>query len=263
MAWGVSPHPPSAEKVRDFSFPDRLGRSPDSEVRTHASPMPPAADTTSAARTDRTCAACLIVEDQAMFLELLAGMMTIHGRIRIVGRAGDVAAGRLACVAHKPDVLILDLALPDGDGLNVARAFIAANPAGRVIVVSGQASDFVCPAWLNDNLQAVISKNDAFESLRRELDEITGVAPRTPQGQVDHDAAEPASALPFTDREAEVFRLVGDGLSSRTIGERLGISEHTVQSHRKRIAAKLGTSGDDMVRRAIAQRAMLFAAERP
>ncbi len=192
-----------------------------------------------------------------MFLELLAGMMTIHGSVRIVARAADVASGRLACAAHRPDVLVLDLALPDGDGLEVAREFIEVNPAGRVLVVSGQASDFVCPAWLNDHLQAVISKNDAFESLRRELDEMKGVAPREPEN------GEPSPATRLTEREAEVFRMIGEGLTSRMIAERLGISEHTVQSHRKRLAAKLGTSGDELVRRAIAQHAMLFATDRP
>ncbi|MFM9025110.1 MAG: response regulator transcription factor [Planctomycetaceae bacterium] len=219
--------------------------------------MPTAPDTTPAPRNDRGLLTCLIVEDQAMFLELLAGMMTMHGNVRIVARAGDVASGRAACLAHRPDVLILDLALPDGTGLDVARPFIEANPLGRVVVVSGQASDFACPAWLNDNLQAVISKHDAFESLRRELDELTGSAARGPA------AAEPAAAPLLTDREAEVFRLVGEGLTSRAIAQRLGISEHTVQSHRKRIAAKLGTSGDEMVRRAIAQRAVLFSAAPP
>lgn len=192
-----------------------------------------------------------------MFLELLAGMMTIHGSVRIVARAGDVVSGRLACTAHRPDVLVLDLALPDGDGLEVAREFIGVNPAGRVLVVSGQASDFVCPAWLNDNLQAVISKNDAFESLRRELDEMKGVSPREPANE------EPSPAIRLTEREAGVFRMIGEGLTSRMIADRLGISEHTVQSHRKRLAAKLGTSGDELVRRAIAQRAMLFATDRP
>ena len=117
---------------------------------------------------------CLIVEDQAMFLDMLAGMITLHGGMRISASARSVAEGLEACASHRPDVLVLDLALPDGDGLEVARRMVKANPAGRVIVVSGHASDFVCPKWLDGNLQAVISKNDAFDALRREFDELTG-----------------------------------------------------------------------------------------
>lgn len=209
--------------------------------------MPTAVSSTSAAQTPLTC---VIVEDQGMFLDLLSGMIAIRGGIRIAAQARDVATAREACAKHGPDVLILDLALPDGDGLEVARTFIEVSPHGRVLVVTGQASEFVCPAWLNDNLQAVISKNDAFESLRRELDELTGVK--------DRPAAEESAVRALSPREAEIFGMMGDGLTTRAIAERLGISEHTVQTHRKRIAAKLDTTGDDVLRRAIAHRATFF-----
>jgi DNA-binding NarL/FixJ family response regulator len=189
---------------------------------------------------------CVIVEDQGMFLDLLSSMIAIRGGMRIAAQARDVAAGHQACAEHRPDVLILDLALPDGDGLDVAQTFLEASPHGRVLVVTGQASDFVCPAWLNDNLQAVISKNDAFAAVRRELDELTGTTKLVLAGDV---AVESLSA-----REAEIFGLIGDGLSTRAIAERLGLSEHTVQTHRKRIALKLNTSGDETIRQAIAHR---------
>lgn len=196
---------------------------------------------------------CVIVEDQSMFLELLAGMMTLQGSVRIVAQACDVASGVAACKRHRPDVLVLDLALPDGDGLAVARKLVTINPESRVIVVSGQASDFVCPAWLNDNLQAVISKNDAFESLRRELDELAG---RGSQAAADRRTG---MSQQLSDREAEVFRLIGDGLGTREIADRLGLSEHTIKTHRKRIALKLGTTGDELVRRAVIHRATFSA----
>lgn len=196
---------------------------------------------------------CVIVEDQTMFLDLLAAIMALRGGIRIVAQAQDVATGVAACEQHGPDVLLLDLALPDGDGIDVARRFIEVNPHGRVLVVTGQASDFVCPAWLHGNLQALISKNDAFDSLRRELDEMTAAEKRPATG---NDPATPD----LTEREAQVFGLVGEGLTTREIAERLGLSEHTVQTHRKRIAMKLGTTGDELLRRAVAHRATFFPA---
>jgi len=205
--------------------------------------MPTAASSTSAAQTPLTC---VIVEDQGMFLDLLAGMIAIRGGIRIAAQARDVAQAREACAKHRPDVLILDLALPDGDGLEVARTFIEVSPHGRVLVVTGQASEFICPVWLNDHLQAVISKNDAFDAVRCELDDLIGA---TDVAVPDDSAVRTLSA-----REAEVFRMIGDGLSTRAIAERLGLSEHTVQTHRKRIAAKLNTTGDQTLRRAIAHR---------
>lgn len=199
---------------------------------------------------------CVVVEDQVMFLELLSGILVVRPRLHVAARASDVAAGVAACHRWKPDLLILDLALPDGDGLEVARVFLDVRPDGRVIVLSGHASDFVCPAWLNAGLQAVISKNAAFDVLRRELDELLGALPARVAGHAD---PHPTPARPLTDREVEVFTLIGDGLSTADIAARLAVSEHTVHTHRKRIAAKLGTQGDELVRRAVAHRMALSA----
>lgn len=188
-----------------------------------------------------------------MFLELLEGMLSIRGGLAIVGRARTVAEGIAACAADAFDLLLLDVALPDGNGLHVARAFLAKNPRGKVIVVTGHASSFVSPAWLNPNLQAVISKNDTFQSLRAELDELlTQSQPRT------LSEALPVVNAAMTKREAEVFALMGEGLSSQEIADRLGIALHTVLTHRKRLASKLGTRGTELTRRAMAQRVAFF-----
>lgn len=197
---------------------------------------------------------CVIVEDQAMFLDMLGGMLSMRGGLRVVDRARSVAAGKRCCQQHRPDLLVLDLTLADGSGLEVARAFLEANPAGRVIVVSGNSSDFVCPAWLNHSLQAVIDKNETFQALRQELDELLGPARSAPAVPREGTPAELLTA-----REAEIFALIGDGFTSREIGEKLTISEQTVQTHRKRIAAKLGTHGDELTRLAVAQRQSYLA----
>jgi DNA-binding NarL/FixJ family response regulator len=195
---------------------------------------------------------CVVVEDQAMFLEMLSGMLALRGGLRVVDQVRSVAEGKAACLEHRPDLFVLTL--QDGDGLDVAKAFLQTRRSGRVIIVTGNASDFVCPAWLNDALHAVISKNETFQSLRQELDDLLGaVRPVTSTTPRD-----PALGFPLTGREAEVFVLIGEGLTSREIGERLKISEHTVQTHRKRAAAKMGTQGDELTRIAVAQRAAYF-----
>ena len=189
-----------------------------------------------------------------MFLELLEGMLSIRGGLRIVGRAQTVAEGVATCAIQAIDLLVLDLSLPDGNGLDVARAFVDRNPAGKVIIVTGHASSFVCPTWIEANLQAVISKNDTFQSLRAELDELLPPVRPTATG-----AAAPGGTKPMTPREADVFALVGEGLTNQEIAGRLGVSVHTVLTHRKRLAAKLGTRGTELARLAVAQRAAFFA----
>jgi DNA-binding NarL/FixJ family response regulator len=197
---------------------------------------------------------CVLVEDQGLFLELLGGMLSMRGGLRVVATARSVAEGKSACAKHRPDLLVLDLDLPDGNGLEVARGLLEKNPVARVIIVSGHASDFVCPPWLDANLQAIISKNDTFASLRKELDEILGVEGHSKRPLKRKNV----SNKPLTPRESEIFALVGDGLTNKEICARLNISSHTVQTHRKRIAIKLGTNGAELVQRAIVQRQNYF-----
>lgn len=197
---------------------------------------------------------CVVVEDQGLFLEMLGGMLNMRGGLRVVASAQNVAEGKSACTKYRPDLLVLDLDLPDGTGLDVARHLLRINPDARVMVVSGHSSDFVCPAWLDKNLQAIISKNDTFAALRVELDEILAV---------ENTVARPRDKKPFTEkpltqREAEIFALMGEGLTSKEIGGRLNLSENTVQAHRKRIALKLGTTGTELLQRAIMQRQAFF-----
>ena len=188
-----------------------------------------------------------------MFLELLEGMLAMRGGLQIVERARTVAEGIAACRSTTADLLLLDLALPDGNGLLVAREFLQQNSRGKVIVVTGHASSFVCPPWLDPNLQAVISKNDTFQSLRAELDELLGET-----RPVTTSAAAGRAGKPMTKREAEIFALVGEGLTSQQIADHLGVSVHTVHTHRKRLGLKLGTRGLELTTRAVAQRAAFF-----
>ena len=219
-----------------------------------ASPGP-----SSATDADRpSTLSCVLVEDQGLFLELLSGMLHLRGGLKIAATAMSMAEGRAACRKHRPDVLMLDLDLPDGNGLDVARDLIKLNPEARIIVISGHATNFVCPAWLNENLQAIISKNDTFESLRHELDDLLAVEATSVRPLKKAKFAE----SPLSEREAEILALIGEGLTSKEIGARLFISEHTVQAHRKRIAVKLGTRGQELTQRAIAQRGTFFSPEK-
>jgi DNA-binding NarL/FixJ family response regulator len=195
---------------------------------------------------------CVVVEDQVMFLELLTTLLVARPGLHMEATARTVAEGTTACRLRRPDLLLLDLALPDGNGLQVAKVFLESRPDGEVIVLSGHSTDFVCPDWLSSRLRAVISKNDTFDALRRELDELLGVM----QNSTDEHRPSARDRL-LTKRESEVYALIGEGFTSAQIADRLGLSEHTVHTHRKRIAAKLGTQGDELTRRAIAHRTVL------
>jgi DNA-binding NarL/FixJ family response regulator len=189
---------------------------------------------------------CVIVEDQTMFLQMLHNMLEATPQLKVAATARNKTEAIAACETHRPDLLVLDLALPDGDGIAVARKLSELKPSSKTIILSGEANTFVCPADLQSHVHAVLDKMQAFDSL---VDEIKLLFPRTRPNAAPARRGDVREAL--TSREYEIFRLMGRGMLSKEIGDTLGISPLTVQSHRKTIAAKLGTTGNELVQQAI------------
>lgn len=190
---------------------------------------------------------CLLVEDHRLFADLLA--MTLVAapdlQLAVVDVAPSVAAGIAACDRHRPDVVLLDLGLPDGRGLDVAEHVARTLPKTCVIVLSARARDFICPPGLKGCIRGAVDKADSvhalFVTLARLLrpQVVRGDKPGRMPGQ------QRLSGL-LSRREREVLALVGEQLSSRAISQRLGLSIHTVNAHRKNIAQKLGLRGSNL-----------------
>jgi len=190
--------------------------------------------------------ACMLVEDQTIFLQLLSGMLRTMPGIEIVATAGTVADAK-AIIADRGDdrsidLLILDLGLPDGDGRDVLEAAAARYPDLDCIVLSAAASEFHAPEPLLDRVRAVVDKTQAYQHLQAEISEI-----RRLRGHAD-TGLDPAAIASLRPRELVVFRLIGQGLTSAAISASLGISRHTVETHRKNIVHKLRVSGAELVR---------------
>ena len=189
---------------------------------------------------------CVIVEDQTMFLQMLHNMLGGIPGLHVVAVAKTEADGITACAQHKPDVLVVDLALPDGNGINVARQLASVRRGSKILILSGEASTFVCPSDLQENVQAVLNKTQAFDDL---AEEIKLLLPKARGGSSSARSRNIREKL--SDREYEIFQLMGRGLMSKEIGEKLEISPYTVQTHRRKIADKLGTSGGELVQLAL------------
>jgi len=179
-----------------------------------------------------------------MIQQLLMAMLGQHPALQVVGSACSLAEGIAACTDLAPDLLILDIALPDGDGLGVARALAALDPAARVIVLSSFASTVERPPELRSQIVAILDKSRAYQDLIREVEALL------PEGVPQRPAACLDLSL-LTPREREILALVCRGCSSRHIAEQLMISPHTVETHRRNICSKLGISGAALVRQAL------------
>lgn len=173
------------------------------------------------------------MEDQLLLLQLLRTTLQAIDGIGSCRTATRQAEALALCRQEPPDLLILDLALPDGSGLAVAEQLAELRPEAQLIVLSGQASSFVCPAALQPMVRGVVDKTAAFHQLQEAVSRCLGRRPP-----------------PLTPRQSEIFRLIGQGLSNREIAERTGLALTTVETHRKAIAQKRGVSGAELVRQA-------------
>lgn len=188
---------------------------------------------------------CVVVEDQTMFLQLLVGMLRTVPGIYLATVAQGVREAIQTCRSLPVDLLILDLMLPDGDGLTVLREIATRRPSVECIVLSSAAAEFSCPQSLLKHIRAIVDKTQTYERLSAAIQDVVsdrGVP--TPHGRAG--SADPREIL--RPREFEVFELIGQGLKTNEIGTRLGISQNTVETHRKNIASKLKASGAELVR---------------
>jgi DNA-binding NarL/FixJ family response regulator len=201
----------------------------------------------------------VIVEDQVLFEQLFRVMLDSLGYLEMVGVAHTAAEGIAACREHRPDLLLLDLALPDKSGLSVLKEFTKIRPGARTIIVSGEANGWECPQRLRGAVHAVVDKTRAVEVVLREIEGFRmkfGV-------ESEENPSKQGVATDLTQREAEVLQWIGEGLSNKEIALLAGISPQTVMTHRKRIISKFGARGSKLVRfAAIHARALQLASGR-
>jgi DNA-binding NarL/FixJ family response regulator len=194
----------------------------------------------------------LIADDQALFREALAALLTVQPGIEVVGEAADgreavAAAGRL-----RPDVVLMDLRMPVLDGVAATRQLRVDHPGVRVLALTTfDGDDEVFPALragavgylLKDvsthRLVEAVLAADRGESVLAPSVAAKVVARVAAMPEPDEPARQPL-ADPLTDREREILRHLAAGLSNREIARAVFLSEGTVKNHVTSILAKLG-----------------------
>jgi DNA-binding NarL/FixJ family response regulator len=115
---------------------------------------------------------CVLVEDEPLLRKLLTEVLESHPDTSMVGSVGTAAEAIALCRQWAPELLVLDLNLPDGSGLDVALAVAAERGDTQVVVLSAEAGCFVCPPELRPLLRGVIDKIHAYEALPAAIDEL-------------------------------------------------------------------------------------------
>lgn len=190
----------------------------------------------------------MLVDDHRMFREALRLPLAAEADMEIVAEAGSGAEALAVAAACRPDVVVLDVALPDMSGIEVAGRLLAAEPQLRLVALSGYADRLFVAEMLKAGVRAYVVKSAGADELVRAIraaveghvflsPEVTGVA--LGQGnRSSEDVAPPVSVL--GPREREVLRLLAGGMRSVAIADALGISPATVDVHRRNIKRKLG-----------------------
>ncbi len=180
-----------------------------------------------------------IAEDQGMVLGALAALLEIEGDISVVAKGRNGKEALDAVLAHKPDVFITDIEMPQMTGLEVAAELKRRRTGTRVIILT----TFARAGYLRRALEAGAS-GYLLKDMRAE--ELADAVRRVHRGLrvIDPELATEAWAEPdpLTDRERQVLRFAGDGMSSGDIAVELNLSEGTVRNYLSEAISKMGAS---------------------
>jgi DNA-binding NarL/FixJ family response regulator len=187
----------------------------------------------------------LLCDDHSVVREGLSRLLSSAEGIEVVGMAADGAEGVAAAVALRPDVILMDLAMPNVDGVTATRRITLEAPDARVVVLTS----FSDNARIHDALDAgargyLLKDAEASEVVRAIRAAARGEAPLDPRvaRAVLARGTTPAALSGMTAREREVLALLGTGLANKAIARRLGISEATVKAHLTRIFRQIGVT---------------------
>jgi len=192
-----------------------------------------------------TKASVLLVDDHQIFLEGLRRILEPQSDLEIIGEADTVAGAVAAAERLQPDLVLLDLGLRDGSGLDALPRLLEVSPATRVIVLSGYGPENAMPA-LRKGARGFVSKDTASSHLLNAIDAVRRGelwAERQAMGQLVDALLErerkPAPEDALTPRERDVLQLVGEGKRNPDIARALAISESTVKTHISSLMRKL------------------------
>jgi DNA-binding NarL/FixJ family response regulator len=190
----------------------------------------------------------LVADDQAMVRAGLRLMLSGEPDIEVVALAGTghEAVAQAARVA--PDVVLMDIRMPELDGLEATQRILAADESARVLVLTTFNLDEYVYQALRAGASGFVLKDDPPESLIAAVRTVAAgealLSPTVTQAVIRqfarlHRQPPPEAVASLTSREVEVFRLITQGLSNAEIGEALFISDTTVKTHVTRLLSKL------------------------
>jgi len=186
----------------------------------------------------------LLCDDHSLVLEGLGALISREPGWQVSARAGGGAEAVRLAAASSPDVAVVDVAMPDMDGIETTAQIRRVSPRTRIIALSMYADDHYLRRMLDAGASAYVLKNEAsadlIRAIRCVLDGETFISPGlAAPGDGSPQRAASVDEATLTEREREVLCLLAQGRRTNEIATDLGISAQTVETYRTRIMLKL------------------------
>ncbi|MGB3375399.1 MAG: response regulator transcription factor [Microbacterium sp.] len=189
-----------------------------------------------------------LVDDHEVVRRGLAQLIDAQPGLEVVGES-DMIRGALARIeATMPDVVVLDVQLPDGSGIDLCRSIRSVHSGIRCLMLTGYDDDTACTAAVLAGASGYVLKNIRGRQLLDNIERVARGETLIPKELADRVHAFVSSRveavrdpeIALTLRERQVLQLITDGLTNRQIGERLRLAEKTVKNYVSGLLAKLG-----------------------
>jgi DNA-binding NarL/FixJ family response regulator len=183
----------------------------------------------------------LAADDHALIREGVAALIANQKDMSLVGEASNGREAVEQFRSHRPDVTLMDLQMPEMNGIDALIAIRSEFPEARIIVLTTYAGDALCKRAMRAGAQAYILKGDVRKDL---LDTIRAVraGKKFIHAEVAAELASHAGDDSLSEREVKVLSLIAAGNSNKLVADQLAISEDTVKGHVKSILSKLGVN---------------------
>lgn len=203
----------------------------------------------------------LIVDDHPSVREGLALRISIHADLEVCGEAESEEQAIELVRQTKPDLVLVDISLKSGHGLELIKRIRSMDPAIKMLVISGfQESLYAeraCRAGAMGYLNKQESSEKMIEAIRTVLAGERFLSPEISRRLINQalgsSDGKKTAIEQLTDRELEIFRMIGEGLSTGVIATRLFLSTHTIDTHRENIKRKLTLNNAAELSRAAVQ----------
>jgi DNA-binding NarL/FixJ family response regulator len=191
----------------------------------------------------------LLVDDHEIVRRGLQAILERNREINVVGEAGTVATAVTEAARVRPDVIVMDLRLPDGSGVEACRQIRSNDDSIKVLILTSHADEDALFSAVLAGASGYVLKDLDPAGLQKAILEVgrggslldpllaTRVLDRLRRGAGQHPADDPFAAL--SPQEDRILDMIGEGLTNRAIGERLSLSEKTVKNYVSEVYAKL------------------------